>query len=105
ERVPRPEAREQLARQMCGACSDEGVKFYFKDGFRAQTDRSYQVTRADFDKVMLDHASENGAEVHEETSVERVTFSDDGVELFVSKNGSSRNVRARYVVDASGRNS
>src|SRR5437870_4330171 len=63
------------------ACRDEGVKFYFKDGYRSQTDHSYQVTRADFDKVLLDHAAENGAEVHEETSVARVELSDDGVIL------------------------
>src|SRR6058998_1219352 len=62
--------------EMFGSCSEKGNKFYFKDAFRSQTDHSYQVTRADFDKVLLDHAAENGAEVHEETSVVRVTFSD-----------------------------
>jgi flavin-dependent dehydrogenase len=91
--------------EMFGSCSEKGNKFYFKDAFRSQTDHSYQVTRADFDKVLLDHAAENGAEVHEETSVVRVTFSDEDAELCVAANGSSRNVRARYVIDASGRNS
>src|SRR5437879_3127257 len=87
------------------ACRDEGIKFYFKDGFRSKIDHSYQVTRADFDKLLLDHAAENGAEVHEATSVERVTFSDEDVDLCLAANGSSRNVRARYLIDASGRNS
>src|SRR5436189_5716892 len=64
-----------------GACSDTGTKFYFKDGYRSQTDHAYQVTRGDFDKVLLDHAAESGAEVHEETSVNRVEFSADGVSL------------------------
>src|SRR5882762_3944649 len=63
------------------ACCDKGVKFYFKDAYRSQTDHSYQVTRADFDKLLLDHAAENGAEVREETMVERVDFSNDGVML------------------------
>src|SRR6266567_820812 len=87
------------------ACSSEGTKFYFKDAFLSQTDHAYQVTRADFDKLLLDHAAESGAEVHEETSVEHVTFSDEDVDLSLAANSSSRNVRARYVIDASGRNS
>jgi len=88
-----------------GACSDTGTKFYFKDGYRSQTDHSYQVTRADFDKVLLDHAAESGAEVHEETAVEAVEFSNDGVDLSVKSKESSDAIRARYVVDASGRTS
>ena len=89
--------------EIVGACSETGTKFYFKDGYRSQTDHSYQVTRGDFDKVLLDHAAECGAEVHEETSVDQVRFSKDDVELGVRSNGSSRSIRARYLIDASGR--
>src|SRR5436853_4464192 len=91
--------------EIMGACSDTGTKFYFKDGYRSQTDHAYQVTRGDFDKVLLDHAAECGAEVHEQTSVSRVEFSDDAVELGINWNGSSRTIRTRYVIDASGRTS
>jgi flavin-dependent dehydrogenase len=91
--------------EIFGACSERGTKFYFKDGFRSQTDHSYQVTRADFDKVLLDHAAESGADVHEQTAVERVEVANEHVDLSVKWNGSSQNVRARYVIDASGRNS
>jgi len=91
--------------EIFGACSERGTKFYFKDGFRSQTDHAYQVTRADFDKMLLDHAAECGAEVHEETSVDRVEFSKDNVELAVRRNSSSHSIRARYVIDASGRTS
>src|SRR5437773_6271551 len=91
--------------EILGACSESGTKFYFKDGYRSQTDHAYQVTRGDFDKVLLDHAIECGAEVHEETSVDRVEFSNEDVELAVRSNGSSDSVRARYLVDASGRTS
>ena len=90
--------------EIMGACSDTGTKFYFKDGYRSQTDHSYQVTRGDFDKVLLDHARESGAEVHEQTPVGSVEFSKDGVELAVRYNG-SHSIRARYLVDASGRTS
>ena len=93
---------EKFGGEMYGACGDDGVKFYFEDGFRSQTDRSYQVTRADFDKVLLDHAAESGAEVREETGVDKIDFSDEGATLAISQGDE---IRARYVIDASGRNS
>src|SRR5207245_2373402 len=89
--------------EIVGACSETGTKFYFKDGYRSQTDHSYQVTRGDFDKVLLDHAAECGAEVYEETAVDRVEFSKNDVTLTVKSNGSSQPIQARYVIDASGR--
>ena len=69
--------------EIVGACPESGAKFYFKGGYRSQTDHAYQVTRGDFDKVLLDHAVECGAEVHEETSVDRVEFLEYDVELAV----------------------
>ena len=92
--------------EMCGACSEEGVKFYFKDGFGSQTDHAWQVTRAEFDKVLLDHARESGVEVREETAVENVDFSDEEVQLRTkSQAAGATELRARYLIDASGRNS
>jgi flavin-dependent dehydrogenase len=107
EKFARAGFMEKFGGEMYGACGDDGVKFYFEDGFRSQTDRSYQVTRADFDKVLLDHAAESGAEVCEETSVDKVDFADDGATIAISRktNGASKQIRARYVIDASGRNS
>jgi geranylgeranyl reductase family protein len=93
------------------ACGEEGVKFYFKDAYRSQTEHSYQVTRADFDKVLLDHAKEGGADVREQVSVERVEFTDEEVNLAWKSEKTSATeprqgeIRARYVIDASGRNS
>jgi len=60
--------------EMASACSDEGVKFYFKDGYRSQTETSYQVPRAEFDRVLLDHAAESGAEVRQQTTVKGIEF-------------------------------
>jgi flavin-dependent dehydrogenase len=105
EKLLRAGFLKKFGGEIFGACSERGTKFYFKDGFRSQTDHSYQVTRADFDKVLLDHAAECGTEVHEETSVDRVDFSKDDVELAVRRNSSSHSIRARYVIDASGRTS
>src|SRR4051812_15810537 len=107
EKFARAGFMEKFGGEMYGACGEDGVKFYFEDGFRSQTDRSYQVTRADFDKVLLDHAAESGAEVREETGVDKVEFSDDGATLAISRkeNGATERIGARYVIDASGRNS
>jgi len=97
---------EKFGGEMYGACGEDGVKFYFEDGFRSQTDRSYQVTRADFDKLLLDHASENGAEVREETSVSNIDFSEEGVTIAISAKDQGRDeIHSKYVIDASGRNS
>ncbi len=76
EKFQRAGFMEKFGGEMVGACSEEGVKFYFKNGFGSQTDRSYQVTRAEFDHILLDHAAESGAEVQQETKVERVEFAD-----------------------------
>ena len=105
EKFSRAGFMKKFGGEIVGACSESGTKFYFKDGYRSQTDHAYQVTRGDFDKVLLDHAVECGAEVHEETSVDQVEFSNDEVELGIKCNGSFHSIRARYVIDASGRTS
>src|SRR5213079_837179 len=68
--------------EIVAACGTRGIKFYFKDGYRSQRDRAYQVTRSDFDKVLLDHSRENGAEVREETEVTKLDFASDHVDLY-----------------------
>src|SRR6476660_4886635 len=73
EKFRRAGFMEKFGGEMQSACGEgDGVKFYFEDGFRSQTDRSYQVTRSKFDKLLLDHAAENGAEVREETGVHEI---------------------------------
>jgi FADH2-dependent halogenase len=106
EKFARAGFMEKFGGEMFGACGGDGVKFYFEDGYKSQTDRSYQVTRADFDKLLLDHAAESGAEVREETAVEDITFPEDGVDVRITpKNGQTMQIHARYIIDASGRNS
>ena len=90
--------------EIAAACGTKGVKFYFKDGFRSQRDRAYQVTRSDFDKVLLDHSRENGAEVHEETEVTKLNFDDDRVKIDIETPGGTKStIEARYLLDCSGR--
>src|ERR1051325_9626766 len=75
---------EKFGGEIAEAGGEKAAKFYFKDGFASRTDRSYQVTRSKFDKMLLDRAGESGAEICEGTSVDDVTFDDDGVTLRIS---------------------
>ncbi len=87
--------------EIASGCGTRELRFHFKNGFRSKRESAYQVTRADFDKLLLDHAREQGAEVREETQVSSIAFTENGVEL--ETNGGS--IEADYVIDASGRNS
>jgi flavin-dependent dehydrogenase len=90
--------------EIVAACGSKGVKFYFKDGFRARRDRAYQVTRSEFDKLLLDHSRENGAEVREETTVKNITFENDRAKIDIEMPAGARStIEARYLLDCSGR--
>jgi flavin-dependent dehydrogenase len=66
---------------------------------------SYQVWRQDFDKMLFDHARECGADAREGHEVVSVDQSGPReIRLDVrTDNGRSYSIRARYLVDASGR--
>lgn len=85
------------------ACGTNIAKFYFKDGFRTPPPQAYQVTRSEFDKLLLDHAAENGAEVREETPVENLVFGEQEIGLCLKNAGQTQKISARYVLDCSGR--
>lgn len=67
---------------------------------------AFQVKRADFDKLLLDHARGLGATVHEEARVEDVLFEGEracGVMVKLKGDTEARRVKARVVIDATGR--
>ena len=82
-------------------------RFEFKNAYRAKYPRAYQVERATFDKVLLDHARESGAEVREETVVERFEEQAETIRVSLRAQGAGQavNVEAKYLLDCSGRNS
>ncbi|MEP6668403.1 MAG: NAD(P)/FAD-dependent oxidoreductase, partial [Chthoniobacter sp.] len=87
--------------ELITACGTSHIIFHFRNGFRLAHHRSYQVERAPFDKLLLDNAAKQGAEVREEVTVQGVDFDDDGATLRIA---GQPTLRARYVIDASGRN-
>ena len=76
--------------------------FTFREG-RPWPTFTYDVHRAEFDQVLLDHAARTGARLLQPVTVEKVAFDADGVTVRVSDADGERTLRARFLVDASGR--
>jgi flavin-dependent dehydrogenase len=87
--------------------SDEGklsAPFYFADYKDHESSRTWQVTRREFDHLLLDNARAKGVDVHEGVRVLEVLFEDGravGVRT-ADEAGVERTIRARVVVDAAG---
>jgi flavin-dependent dehydrogenase len=78
--------------------------FYFADYKPGESSQTWQVTRADFDRLMLDTARECGVDVREGVRVLEVLFDGPratGVRV-VDEAGREETVRAQVVVDAAG---
>ncbi|MBR9793730.1 MAG: NAD(P)/FAD-dependent oxidoreductase [Gammaproteobacteria bacterium] len=69
-------------------------------GQRLQT--AFQVERAVYDEILLNHAETMGCEIKQQTRVTRVESSDDAVTCVATSDGDI--FHARYFVDASGSN-
>lgn len=83
--------------------SDLEYRFHFREG-KPWPNYSYEVPRAEFDQILLEHvAKEPGASVLQPATVERVVLDADGVTVGIREGGEPRTLRARFVVDASGR--
>jgi flavin-dependent dehydrogenase len=79
------------------------VTLNFRRGPRWE-DHAYNVPRAAFDRILLDHAVKEGATVREGVEVRALDLHDQGVRLSVQAgDGAPENVEARFLVDASGR--
>jgi flavin-dependent dehydrogenase len=78
--------------------------FYFLSG-QPWPNYSFQVPRAEFDTVLLDHAHKQGVTVFQPATVEAADFDADGVTVTATRDGAPLTVRARMLVDASGRSS
>jgi flavin-dependent dehydrogenase len=79
-----------------------GHTFYFLRGM-AWPNWTYNVPRADFDALLLDHARKQGVVVHQPASVADAAFDAEGVTLHVASGEERLTHRARFLVDASGR--
>ncbi len=81
--------------------------FYFFSRYDQDVSQTWQVTRADFDLMLLDNAREKGAIVHERCSVQNLIRDDGKVVGVVAKgaDGLEREFRAPITIDCTGRDS
>jgi len=82
--------------------SDFQRTFYFLTN-KPWPSYSYQVHRADFDALLLEHAATHGVDVRQRATVESIAFDADGVSVAARRDGLPITARARFLVDASGR--
>lgn len=90
--------------QFANAAGKESRPFYFFESVHHESAVTWQVTRAQFDHLLIDHAAEQGAVVHQGVAVKQVLFEGDravGVEVRM-QNGSREKFFARVVIDATG---
>lgn len=80
--------------------------FYFFNRYDKDTvAQTWQVTRAEFDEMMLNNAREKGAEAREEVTVERLLMEDGRVNGVVAKykDGRTEEIRAKITLDCTGK--
>ena len=85
------------------ARGDQYTHFDFRDQFSPGPGTTFQVQRAHFDKVLADDAARQGVQVRYQQEVIAADFTGDGPLLTVrGPQGQPSQVRARFVLDASG---
>jgi flavin-dependent dehydrogenase len=79
--------------------------FAFADAWEGVPKHAYQVRRSEFDHALLNHARDSGAEVIEKCRAKSVRFESDRVviEAQHEEDGRAVEVTARYLIDATGR--
>lgn len=85
---------------------EHGQEFRFADAIDKSMPMAYQVKRADFDHVLIRNAAREGVEVIEGCKVGAVDFQSDmqgAVVRATHDDGREQRWQARFVVDASGR--
>jgi geranylgeranyl reductase family protein len=90
--------------QFANPAGKESRPFYFFEAFHHESSVTWQITRAEFDLMLIEHAAEQGAEVHQETQIKRVLFDGDrayGVEALMT-DGTVQTFEAPVIVDATG---
>lgn len=84
-------------------CDGAVSEFDFRDKFTAGHGTTFQVKRAQFDKILADEASRQGADIRYGNSVSDIELSDDGPTVhYQSEDGQQHHLKARFMLDASG---
>ncbi|MFA6959897.1 MAG: NAD(P)/FAD-dependent oxidoreductase [Opitutaceae bacterium] len=100
--------------QTAGFIPKYGASFHLADGSATKEvvfstglvpglDSTFQVERARFDSILLDHARESGAEVRTGVTVRAVISDADGHRVELDAAEGQSEITARWVIDAGGR--
>src|SRR5690606_30536584 len=82
---------------------DRYTEFDFRDKFTEGHGSTYQVQRADFDKLLADQAALQGVEIRSEEELIAADFAGPQPRLQVRRaDGSEYAIETRFVLDASG---
>ena len=82
---------------------DEVCIFDFSDKFGEGWDWTWQVPRADFDKILADEVIRKGVDLEFETEVISVEFKgSDSITTVKNKNGETKEIHAKFIIDSSG---
>jgi flavin-dependent dehydrogenase len=90
--------------QFANPAGKESRPFYFFEAVHHESAVTWQVTRAQFDHLLIDHAAEQGVVVHQGVLVKQVLFEGDravGVEVQM-QDGTREKFFAKVVFDATG---
>ncbi len=90
--------------QFANPAGKESRPFYFFEANHHESSVTWQITRAQFDLMLIEHAADQGAKVYQETQIKRVLFDGDrayGVEAQM-KDGTIQKFEAHVIVDATG---
>lgn len=90
--------------QFANPAGKESRPFYFFEAQHHESAVTWQVTRAEFDKLLFQHAGDQGAVTHQGVAVKEVLFENDqavGVEVQMA-DGSREKFFAKVIVDATG---
>ena len=90
--------------QFANPAGKESRPFYFFEAVHHESAVTWQVNRAEFDHLLINHAAEQGAVVHQGVLVKQVLFEGDqavGVEVQM-QDGTREKFFAKVVVDATG---
>jgi flavin-dependent dehydrogenase len=83
---------------------EQVTRFEFADAWDRSFPSAYQVRRSEFDEILFRNASRKGATAIEGCRVREVEFQRDGVTVAATgEDGAERRWRARFLIDATGR--
>lgn len=96
---------EKWAAEFVSPYHDRTQVFHFADAWDKSIPHAYQVKRAEFDDILIRNAGRKGVEVHQGCKVNAVDFQPDHTATVRARHDDGRETewQARFVVDASGR--